>query len=375
MLSMGGVMSPASPVRARLGCTERRRGCGRMKVVPMAKAGGKKEKDKKKGGDSGEFQTSAHKLTSAGQSRNREGANFDAKRVIQIEFTEKELDKIADKARRDAYYEAVLEELQIELVRLQEHLKSSGKKVLVICEGRDAAGKGGSISRIASAMSPRVCKVVALAAPNEREKTQWYFQRYIQHLPGAGEMVIFDRSWYNRAGVERVMGFCTDEEYDEFMRTVPILEETLIRSGIILIKYWFSVSDDEQEKRFQGRLNRSWKRWKLSPMDLFSRSKWVEYSKAKDAMFEVTDTKVSPWFVVPSDDKKAARLNMISHLLAQIDYDDEDANMPEIVLPPRQEDDGYKRPKQGKQNIIPQLYATDSSKELTLSGEHEEEDD
>ena len=341
----------------------------RVRVSPMAMGGGKSKKEK----DGSGLQKSAHKLkANESQSRSRELANFDARRVLEIEFTDKDLEKIASKAKRDAYYEAVLEELQIELVRLQEHLKSSGKKVLVICEGRDAAGKGGSISRIASAMSPRVCKVVALAAPNDREKTQWYFQRYIQHLPAAGEMVIFDRSWYNRAGVERVMGFCTDEEYHEFLRTVPMLEETLIRSGIILIKYWFSVSDDEQERRFQGRLNRSWKRWKLSPMDLFSRSKWVEYSKAKDAMFEATDTSTSPWFVVPSDDKKAARLNMISHLLAQVDYEDEDANMPDIVLPPRQKDDGYKRPKQSKQNVIPQLYVTGDSKKVILSSERED---
>jgi polyphosphate kinase 2 len=221
-------------------------------------------------------------------------------------------------------------------------------------EGRDAAGKGGVIKRITESLNPRFARVVALGTPTEREKTQWYFQRYVAHLPAAGEMVFFDRSWYNRAGVERVMGFCTEEEYQDFLRACPEFERMLIRSGIILIKYWFSVSDEEQERRFQDRIDTPTKRWKLSPMDLESRARWVEYSKAKDTMFAYTDTKQSPWYVVNADDKKRARLNCISHLLSRIPY--EDTTPERLSLPPRQPDKGYIRPPITDQTFVPEKY-------------------
>eukprot|EP00854_Cymbomonas_tetramitiformis_P012111 gene12111-14313_t len=263
--------------------------------------------------------------------RSRSDKGYSQKHRVQIKLTEKALDKAADKAKRDFVYEQTLQQLQIELVHLQEYIKREGLKVIVIFEGRDAAGKGGVISRISSAMSPRVCRICALSAPSDVEKSQWYFQRYVKHLPAAGEMVLFDRSWYNRAGVERVMGFCSDDEYEEFMRSVPLFEEMLVNSGTVVLKYWFSVSSEEQEVRFKGRLGRSWKRWKLSPMDLFARSKWSEYSAARDDMLSRTATKISPWWVVPADCKKSARLNCISHLLAQIDYNVSEYD--KIVLP------------------------------------------
>jgi len=251
-------------------------------------------------------------------------------------------------------YEKELANLQIELVKLQEWVKAEGLKVVVLFEGRDAAGKGGTIKRITQSLNPRVCRVVALGTPTEREKTQWYFQRYVSHLPAASEMVLFDRSWYNRAGVERVMGFCTDEEYEEFMRSCPEFERMLVRSGITLIKYWFSVSDDEQERRFQGRIVDPTKRWKLSPMDLESRSRWVDYSKAKDVMFAHTDIKQAPWFVVEADVKKRARLNCITHLLSQFPYTD---LTPEpIELPPRTEGSSYVRPPKMDQNLVPDQF-------------------
>jgi len=224
----------------------------------------------------------------------------------------------------------------------------------VIFEGRDAAGKGGVIKRITEGLNPRICRVVALGTPTEREKTQWYFQRYVGQLPAAGEMILFDRSWYNRAGVERVMGFCTDEEYQEFMRTCPEFERMLVRSGITLIKYWFSVSDEEQERRFQSRLQDPTRRWKLSPMDVESRSKWVEYSKAKDVMFAHTDIDDAPWWVVEADSKKRARLNCVNHLLSSIPY--KDLTPEHIVLPPRQEDTGYVRPPMASQRLVPEAY-------------------
>lgn len=252
------------------------------------------------------------------------------------------------------FYEKELERLQVELVKLQEWVRHTGMKVVVIFEGRDAAGKGGSIKRITEALNPRVCRVAALPAPTEREKTQWYFQRYVKHLPSAGEIVLFDRSWYNRAGVERVMGFCTDEEYQEFLRTCPEFERMLVRSGITLVKYWFSVSDEEQERRFKDRINRPHKRWKLSPMDLQSRTRWVEYSKAKDAMFVHTDIPESPWYVVDGEVKKRARLNVINHLLSLIDY--EDLTPDPIELPERQEDTGYVRPPLDSINFVPDIY-------------------
>ncbi|MBD0400332.1 polyphosphate kinase 2 [Flammeovirga sp. EKP202] len=251
------------------------------------------------------------------------------------------------------YYEQELERLQTEFVKMQEWVKKEGLKVVVIFEGRDAAGKGGVIKRITEKLNPRVAKIVALGVPTEKEKTQWYFQRYVPHLPAAGEIVLFDRSWYNRAGVEHVMGFCTEDQYQEFLRTCPEFERMLIRSGIILIKYWFSVSDDEQEKRFSERINSSIKRWKFSEMDLESRDKWVEYSKAKDNMFAYTDTKQSPWYVVKADDKKKARLNCMSHLLSKIPY--EEIKYKEIELPPINKE-GYVRPPLDDQTFVPDKY-------------------
>lgn len=252
------------------------------------------------------------------------------------------------------FYESELNKLQIELVKLQEWIKFKELKVVVLFEGRDAAGKGGVIKRITQCLNPRVCRVVALGTPTEREKSQWYFQRYAAHLPASGEMVLFDRSWYNRAGVEHVMGFCTEEEYQEFLRSCPEYERMLIRSGIILIKYWFSVSDEEQERRFQARIKTPTKRWKLSPMDLKSREKWIEYSMAKDNMFAHTDIKQAPWYVVNADDKKRARLNCISHLLNMIPY--EDLTPEPIELPPRHDDVMYVRPPLSDQTFVPEIY-------------------
>ncbi len=254
----------------------------------------------------------------------------------------------------DEFYEKELSRLQIELVKLQEWIKAKGLKVVVIFEGRDAAGKGGVIKRIMQCLNPRICRVVALGVPTERENTQWYFQRYVPHLPAAGEMVLFDRSWYNRSGVERVMGYCNEAEYQEFLRSCPEFERMIIRSGITLIKYWFSVSDEVQERRFQARINDPTKRWKLSPMDLESRTRWVEYSKAKDAMFAHTDIKQAPWYVVNADDKKKARLNCIRHLLSMIPY--QDLTPEPISLPPRQSDTGYVRPPMSDQTFVPEVY-------------------
>lgn len=252
------------------------------------------------------------------------------------------------------FFDKELRRLQTELVLLQEYVKQEGLKVVVVFEGRDAAGKGGVIKRIAERTSPRVCRIVALGTPTERERSQWYFQRYAAHLPAAGEIVLFDRSWYNRAGVERVMGFCTDEEYHEFMRSCPEFERMLVRSGILLIKYWFSVSDEEQEKRFQARVHDPMRRWKLSPMDLESRQRWAEYSRAKDDMFAHTDIKQAPWFVVNADDKRRARLNCISHLLSMVDY--EDVLPPPLTLPPLRNDGTYVRPPLTEQNFVPEIY-------------------
>lgn len=250
-------------------------------------------------------------------------------------------------------YNVELEKLQRELVKLQYWIKSKGLKVCVIFEGRDAAGKGGVIKTISQVMSSRVTRIVALTAPTEKEKNQWYFQRYVNELPRAGEMVLFDRSWYNRAGVERVMGFCTDDEYEIFMENCPQFENMLIRSGIILIKYWFSISDKEQEKRFEARNEDPMKRWKLSPMDLEARTRWVDYSRAKDQMFKHTDTKKSPWFVVNADIKRHARLNCITHLLNQIDY--KDLTPEPIPLPPL-DDEKYERPPISEMNWVPARF-------------------
>lgn len=251
-------------------------------------------------------------------------------------------------------YEKNLTKLQVELVKLQKWIRSKKLKVVVIFEGRDAAGKGGVIKRITQRLNPRVCRVVALTTPTEKEKSEWYFQRYVAHLPAAGEMVLFDRSWYNRAGVEYVMGFCTEEEHKEFLRSCPEFERMLVRSGISLIKYWFSISDEEQEARFQDRIKDRTKRWKLSDMDMASRANWVDYSKAKDIMFAHTDIKQAPWFVVNADDKKRARLNCINHLLSVIPY--EDIPPEPIGLPPRQKEVGYVRPPIEDQNFVPEVF-------------------
>ena len=252
-------------------------------------------------------------------------------------------------------YEKQLAHLQLELVKMQYWVKHTDSRIVIVFEGRDAAGKGGTIKRITEPLNPRGCRVVALGTPSDREKTQWYFQRYVAHLPAAGEIVCFDRSWYNRAGVERVMGFCTNEQYEEFMETCPEFERMLIRSGIILLKYWFSVSDEEQERRFQSRTTDPARRWKLSPMDLESRDRWVEYSMAKDSMFAHTNIPEAPWFTVEADDKKRARLNCISHLLSKIPYVDmtpEPLELPPRSSPPRD----YVRPPLNEQFFVPQLY-------------------
>mgnify|MGYP002073983868 CR=1 FL=1 len=259
--------------------------------------------------------------------------------------------KDKQKKKKDKSYKYIdeLVRLQFELIKLQDWVQREGLKVVVIFEGRDAA-----VKRITESLNPRVCKVVALGTPTERERGQWYFQRYVPHLPAKGEIVLFDRSWYNRAGVERVMGFCTDDEYREFLRACPLFEEMLIKSGIVLLKYWFSVSDDEQERRFKERIENPIKRWKLSPMDLKSREHWVEYSRAKDVMQKHTDTELSPWNVVDADNKKRARLNCISHLLKQIPY--KEIEPARIKLSPRQKDTGYVRPPKSSQHWVPAIY-------------------
>ncbi len=251
-------------------------------------------------------------------------------------------------------YEKKLLKLEIELVKLQEWIKANKLKVVVVFEGRDAAGKGGMIKTIAGCLNPRVCRIVALGIPTDKEKSQWYFQRYVSELPAGGEIVLFDRSWYNRAGVERVMGYCTSDEYEEFLRACPEFEKMLIRSGIMLFKYWFSVSDYEQETRFQDRIKEPTKRWKISPIDIVSRDKWIEYSMAKDKMFSFTDTKQSPWYVVHADDKKRARLNCIDHLLSLIPY--EDLTPKPIKLPPLKNEVAYVRTPLTDQTFVPEKY-------------------
>jgi len=251
-------------------------------------------------------------------------------------------------------FDGLLRKLEIELVKLQEWVKANKLKVVIVFEGRDAAGKGGVIKTIAGCLNPRICRIVALGIPTEKEKSQWYFQRYVSELPAGGEIALFDRSWYNRAGVEKVMGYCTSDEYEEFLRSCPEFERMLIRSGIILIKYWFSVSDHEQENRFQDRISDPTKRWKISPMDVESREKWVEYSMAKDKMFSYTDTKQSPWYVVHADDKKRARLNCIDHLLSLIPY--EDLTLKPFKLPPLKHDMAYVRPPVTEQTFLPEKY-------------------
>jgi polyphosphate kinase 2 len=253
-------------------------------------------------------------------------------------------------------YNQEMEKLQVELVRMHQWIRKERKKVVVIFEGRDAAGKGGTIKRITQRLNPRVARVVALGTPTDRQKTQWWFQRYVAQLPAGGEMVLFDRSWYNRAIVEPVMGFCTQEQYEEFLRTCPEFERMLIRAGITLIKYWFSVSDEEQERRFQARNTDPTRRWKLSDMDLESRSRWVDFSKAKDRMFAVTDTKHAPWYVVDADIKRHARLNCIAHLLSMIPY--KDLTEPPLEFPPLPDTSVYVRPPFTDQTFIPNIYPT-----------------
>ncbi len=295
------------------------------------------------------------KKTSRTSKSIRENEHHDdhAFKYVPSSRLQKQTAKMSRKDFND-FYEKELYRLQVELVKLQEWIRNKGLKMIVIFEGRDAAGKGGVIKRIEQHLNPRVCRVVALPKPTERERTQWYFQRYVSHLPAAGEMVLLDRSWYNRAGVERVMEFCTEEEYREFLRSCPDFERMLVRSGIILVKYWFSVSHEIQEKRFQERIRLRTKRWKISEMDVISRARWVEYSRAKDDMFSFTDIKQSPWYVVNADDKKRARLNCIAHLLSMIDY--QDLTPGKLDLPELQDDKGYIRPPATDQTYVPELY-------------------
>lgn len=259
---------------------------------------------------------------------------------------------MSEKKELNKKYEKTLISLQQELVKLQEWVIQEGKKIVIIFEGRDAAGKGGTIKRVTEHLNPRHCRVVALSAPTEKEKTQWYFQRYVAHLPSAGEIVILDRSWYNRSGVEKVMGFCSDKEYINFLQTCPDFERMLISSGIQLIKYWFSVSPEEQIKRFQGRIDDPTKGWKLSPMDLESVNRWDDYSKAKDKMLEHTDTESSPWYLVESDNKKKARINCISHLLSLVEYSEVEHD--EIKLPDRALTGSVERPDKSNYNYVPE---------------------
>jgi polyphosphate kinase 2 len=251
-------------------------------------------------------------------------------------------------------YEAELARLQLELVAMLEWLRESGEQMVVLFEGRDAAGKGGTISRILTPLNPRYARVVALPKPTERERTEWYFQRYVTHLPAGGELVVFDRSWYNRAGVERVMGFCSDEEYWEFLRSAPEFERMLVRSGIRLVKYWLTVSADEQYRRFRNRLKDPAKRWKFSPMDVAAQERWNDYSRAKDLMFEHTSIPEAPWWEVDANDKRRARLNTIRHLLSQVPY--EPVTYPEITISPAVPDAGYERPPEARRNLVEEYY-------------------
>ena len=282
---------------------------------------------------------------------------------LELELEDRNLDQHGDsgldpssshyKEARRQYFRALFR-MQGELVKLQDWVVKTGHKVVILFEGRDAAGKGGVIKRITQRLNPRVCRVAALPAPNDRERTQWYFQRYVSHLPAAGEMVLFDRSWYNRAGVERVMGFCSDEQYEEFFRTVPEFERMLVRSGVQLLKYWFSISDEEQHLRFMRRIHDPLKQWKLSPMDLESRRRWEEYTKAKEVMLERTHIAEAPWWVVQAVDKKKARLNCIHHMLGQMPY--EEVEHPPIVLPPRVRHDDYVRRPVPQEILVPEIY-------------------
>ena len=282
---------------------------------------------------------------------------------LELELEDHRIDELNDstldtssleyKQSRRQYFRELFR-MQAELVKLQDWVVKTGHKVVILFEGRDAAGKGGVIKRITQRLNPRVCRVAALPAPNAREQTQWYFQRYVAHLPGAGEIILFDRSWYNRAGVERVMGFCSDEQYEEFFRSVPEFEKMLVRSGIQLIKYWFSISDEEQHIRFMGRIHDPLKQWKLSPMDMEARRRWEEYTKAKEVMLERTHIAEAPWWVVQAVDKKKARLNCIHHLLDQIPYGE--IQHPAIVLPPRERHEDYVRQPVPQEIVVPEIY-------------------
>ncbi|WKX69580.1 polyphosphate kinase 2 [Streptomyces sp. XD-27] len=271
-----------------------------------------------------------------------------------------------------AAYDKELFRLQIELVKLQEWVRAEGERLVVVFEGRDAAGKGGTIKQVTARLNPRVARVVALPVPTERERTQWYFQRYVEQLPAAGEIVLFDRSWYNRAGVERVMGFCTPEEYRRFLRQCPVVERMLVEDGILLRKYWFSVSDAEQERRFRKRLDDPTRRWKLSAMDLESFTRWEAYSRAKDEMFARTDILEAPWYVVDSDDKRSARINMIAHLLSTVPYGE--VEPPRLRLPPRPASTGYRRPPRDLQTYVPDHAATVLKRSAQGDGEDTEDD-
>jgi polyphosphate kinase len=272
---------------------------------------------------------------------------------IELEIEDGNEGKIADPEYRKAYFRELFR-LQAELVKLQDWVVANGKKVLILFEGRDAAGKGGAIKRITQRLNPRSCRVVALPAPNDRERTQWYFQRYVTHLPAAGEIVLFDRSWYNRAGVEKVMGFCTPDEYEEFFRTVPDFERMLVRSGITLLKYWFSITDEEQHLRFLGRIHDPLKQWKLSPMDLESRRRWEDYTVAKEIMLKRSHIPDAKWWVVQAVDKKRARLNFINHLLKQFSY--AEIEKTPIVLPPREHREHYSRQAVPPEMVVPEVY-------------------
>lgn len=307
----------------------------------MAKKGKKSDKPVEDGIGAGNVKTAAKEIRDVAVET---AENWPDPHKDDGRFTKK------GKLKEDFYLEELLK-LQEELVKLQYWIKEKGLRVVVLFEGRDAAGKGGAIKRIMERTNPRIIRVVAMGIPSDREKTQWYFQRWVAELPAAGEMVLCDRSWYTRAITEYVHGFCTEDEYREFLSSCPQFERMLIRSGIILLKYWFSVSDEEQERRFQLRASDPKRRWKLSPMDIKSRDMWVEYSQAKDRMFDFTDTKLNPWFVVNADDKRRARLNCISHILCQIPY--EDILPPAIELPPRKEASGYQRPPIEEQTFVP----------------------
>ena len=313
----------------------------------------KEKKDKKKKKDKASVVV-ANGVAATIAAAPANGTADGASNGVPLEIHHGDVKAEARKIKNDTY-EKELARLLIELVKMQNWIKHKGLRVLVLFEGRDAAGKGGVIKRITESLNPRICRVVALGTPTEREKTQWYFQRYVAQLPSAGEMVLFDRSWYNRAGVEHVMGFCSDEQYQEFLRSCPEFEQMLCRSGLLIVKYWFSVSDDEQERRFQGRMNDPTRSWKLSPMDIESRSKWVEYSMAKDIMFRHTDHKMAPWRVVKADNKKLARLNCIRHLLSLIPY--EDLPPTPFALAPRPDmPTDYKRPPLEDQTFVPDYY-------------------